>query len=75
MSEFDSKAEQIREKQISRFENGHFDALVIGGGINGAVAALALRSHGVNVGLFEKNDFASGVSQESSNLVLSLIHI
>ena len=45
MSELDSKAEQIREKQISRFENGHFDALVIGGGINGAVAALALRSH------------------------------
>ena len=69
MSELDSKAEQIREKQISRFENGHFDALVIGGGINGAVATLALRSHGVNVGLFEKNDFASGVSQESSNLV------
>ena len=45
------------------------EGVVIGGGINGAVASLALSSHNVNVGLLEKNDFASGVSQESSNLV------
>ena len=69
MSLLDSHTEKRREKKISEFNNVHFDTLVIGGGINGAVASLALSSHNVNVGLLEKNDFASGVSQESSNLV------
>ena len=69
MSLLDSQTEKRREKKISEFNNVHFDTLVIGGGINGAVASLALSSHNVNVGLLEKNDFASGVSQESSNLV------
>tara|TARA_B100000427_G_scaffold121004_1_gene100847 strand:+ start:7 stop:1572 length:1566 start_codon:yes stop_codon:yes gene_type:complete len=64
-----SELEKERSANIESVSKTHFDALIIGGGINGAVSALALRSHGVNVGLFEKNDFASGVSQESSNLV------
>jgi len=64
-----SEIEKKRSNNIRKIEKTNFDALVIGGGINGAVSTLALRSHGVNVGLFEKNDFASGVSQESSNLV------
>jgi len=63
------KIEKERSANIKEISKTHFDALIIGGGINGAVSALAMRSHGVNVGLFEKNDFASGVSQESSNLV------
>jgi glycerol-3-phosphate dehydrogenase len=46
-----------------------FDVLVVGGGINGAVAALALASHGMKVGLVEGGDFGSGTSQESSNMV------
>ena len=61
--------EKERSANIKAISKAHFDALIIGGGINGAVSALAMRSHGVNVGLFEKEDFASGVSQESSNLV------
>ena len=61
--------EKKRSENIQEIASTHFDALIIGGGINGAVSALALRTHGVNVALFEKNDFASGVSQESSNLV------
>ena len=64
-----SEIEKKRSENIQEISNRHFDALVVGGGINGAVSALALRSRGVNVALFEKNDFASGVSQESSNLV------
>jgi glycerol-3-phosphate dehydrogenase len=63
------EVEKKRLENIQEISSTHFDALIIGGGINGAVSALALRTHGVNVALFEKNDFASGVSQESSNLV------
>ncbi len=69
MKVISSDLEKERSANIESVSKTHFDALIIGGGINGAVSALALRSHGVNVGLFEKNDFASGVSQESSNLV------
>ena len=42
---------------------------MVGGGINGAISALALAAHGVRVALIEAEDFASGVSQESSNLI------
>ena len=50
-------------------DGGVFDALVVGGGINGAVSALALASHGLRVALVERHDFASGTSQESSCMV------
>ena len=43
--------------------------MVVGGGINGAVSALALAAHGLKVALIDSDDFASGVSQESSNLI------
>ena len=49
--------EKKRSENIQEIASTHFDALIIGGGINGAVSALALRTHGVNVALFEKNDF------------------
>lgn len=45
------------------------DAVVIGGGINGAVAGAALSARGINVVLAEANDFASMTSQESSNMI------
>ena len=45
------------------------DAIVIGGGINGAVSTAALAAHGVSVALIEANDFASMTSQESSNMI------
>src|SRR5690606_6048180 len=46
----------------------HLDVLILGGGINGAVAAAALAGKGVKVGLIDRNDFASGASSNSSNL-------
>ena len=45
-----------------------FDVLVVGGGINGAVAAASLAGRGVRVALIDRGDFAGGVSSNSSNL-------
>ena len=45
-----------------------FDVLIVGGGINGAVAAASLAGRGVRVALIERGDFAGGVSSNSSNL-------
>jgi alpha-glycerophosphate oxidase/glycerol-3-phosphate dehydrogenase len=42
--------------------------LVVGAGINGAVAAAALAGCGVKVGVVDRGDFAGGVSSHSSNL-------
>ena len=52
-----------------RLQTEVFDVVVIGGGINGAVAAAACSASRLNIALIEQNDFASGTSQESSNLV------
>ncbi|XXU57916.1 FAD-dependent oxidoreductase [Sorangium sp. So ce1078] len=45
-----------------------FDVLVLGAGINGAVAAAALAARGARVALIDRGDFAGFTSQESSNL-------
>lgn len=58
-----------REENLERLTNRDHDALIVGGGINGAISALALATHGLRVALIESEDFGSGVSQESSNLV------
>ena len=42
---------------------------VVGGGINGAVAAASLSGRGATVALVDRGDFGSFTSQESSNLV------
>ncbi|XXU19096.1 FAD-dependent oxidoreductase [Sorangium sp. So ce861] len=47
---------------------GTFDVLVLGAGINGAVAAAALAAKGAKVALIDRGDFAGFTSQESSNL-------
>ena len=57
-----------RSARLAELGREEFDVAVIGGGINGAVAAAALAGHGVKVALIEKEDFASGVSSQSSNL-------
>jgi glycerol-3-phosphate dehydrogenase len=62
-------APEARDQHLERLTERDHDALIIGGGINGAISALALARHGVNVALIESEDFGSGVSQESSNLV------
>ena len=45
------------------------DVLVVGGGITGSGVALEAAARGLNVGLVEKNDFASGTSSKSTKLV------
>ena len=57
-----------RQTLIDTMDNGVVDVLVIGGGINGAVAAAALQSRGVNVALVDRGDFAGETSQSSSYL-------
>lgn len=46
-----------------------FDLLIIGGGITGAGIAHDAVSRGFRVALVEKDDFASGTSSRSSNLI------
>ena len=58
-----------RETAIERISAGEFDVLVIGGGINGAVATMGLAAHGASVAMVDRHDFGSGTSQESSNMV------
>ena len=59
---------QLRISCIDRARNDVQDGLVIGAGINGAVAAAALAGKGAKVTIIDKADFASCTSQESSNL-------
>jgi len=59
---------KLRDSNIGKLADRTFDALVIGGGINGAVAAAALSGKGASVALIEQRDFAGLTSQQSSNL-------
>lgn len=59
----------LRRANLDRLRGGHFDVLVVGGGINSAVSAAALASSGATVALVDRGDFAGFTSQESSNLV------
>lgn len=58
----------LRETNIAHLDTGPFDVLIVGGGINGCVSAAALAGRGARTALVERGDFASGTSQESSNL-------
>ena len=62
-------ATAARDRSLERLTTQDHDALIVGGGINGAISALALASHGLRVALIDSEDFGSGVSQESSNLI------
>ena len=62
-------ATETRDRHLDRLTAQDHDALIVGGGINGTVSALALAAHGLKVALIESEDFGSGVSQESSNLI------
>jgi alpha-glycerophosphate oxidase/glycerol-3-phosphate dehydrogenase len=59
----------LRSSHLARLRDGSFDALVIGGGINGAVSAASLAGRGAGVALIDRGDFAGFTSQASSNLV------
>ena len=59
---------KLRERQLERLKNETFDVAIIGGGINGAVAAAALAGKGASVALIDRGDFAGETSSQSSNL-------
>jgi glycerol-3-phosphate dehydrogenase len=59
----------LRSGNLDKLDGGTFDVLIVGGGINGAVAASALAARGAAVALVDRGDFAGFTSQESSNLV------
>jgi len=61
-------AVKLRQSNLEKLRKHDFDVLILGGGINGAVAAASLAGRGVGVALIDKGDFASGVSSNSSNL-------
>ena len=65
-----TRSAAVRDRHLERLTAEDHDALIVGGGINGAISALALAAHGLRVALIDSEDFGSGVSQE-----LSLIHI
>jgi glycerol-3-phosphate dehydrogenase len=58
-----------RDAHLARIDGGSFDVLIVGGGINGAVAAASLAGRGASVALIDRGDFGAFTSQESSNLV------
>lgn len=60
---------ELRNQNLDQLSGGHFQVLIVGGGINGAVSAAALAARGIRVALVEQADFASVTSQESSNLI------
>src|SRR5262249_41985575 len=58
----------LRDTILGRLDQGTFDVLIVGGGINGAVAAAALSAPGASGALIDRGDFAGVTSQASSNL-------
>lgn len=60
---------QLRDSNVQRLQQESYDVLILGGGINGSVAAASLAAKGVKTALIDRGDFASGVSSNSSNLV------
>jgi glycerol-3-phosphate dehydrogenase len=61
-------AASLRDSNVEKLAGQEYDVLIVGGGINGAVAAASLAGSGVRVALIDKGDFASGASSNSSNL-------
>ena len=57
------------ERLRSTTADDPLDVLVVGGGVNGAGAAFDAATRGLNVGLVEAADWASGTSSRSSKLM------
>jgi glycerol-3-phosphate dehydrogenase len=58
-----------REAALAAMESTELDVLVVGGGVVGAGAALDAVTRGLEVGLVEARDYASGTSSRSSKLI------
>ena len=58
-----------RSSALARLGAEELDVLVIGGGVVGAGCALDAVTRGLNVGLVEARDYASGTSSRSSKLL------
>lgn len=58
-----------RELALAHMSSHELDVLVIGGGIVGAGSALDAVTRGLDVGILEAQDWASGTSSRSSKLV------
>lgn len=58
-----------RFAQLEKLGNSTFDVLVLGGGISGIAAAHEFTRRGYRCALIDNHDFASGTSQESSQLI------
>lgn len=56
-------------RDLRALRQGHFDLLVIGGGIYGAWTAFDAALRGVKVALIEKSDWGSGTSSASTKLI------
>ncbi len=61
---------QARADALRELEHGEpLEVLVVGGGINGAGAALDAVTRGLRTGLLEMRDYSSGTSSRSSKLI------
>jgi glycerol-3-phosphate dehydrogenase len=60
---------QQREAALDAMEAKELDVLVVGGGVVGSGAALDATTRGLETGLVEARDFASGTSSRSSKLI------
>ncbi len=60
---------RTRAKNLEALACGHFDVLVVGGGITGAGVARDAALRGLSVALLERSDFAAGTSSRSSKLI------
>ncbi|TDC01444.1 glycerol-3-phosphate dehydrogenase/oxidase [Nonomuraea longispora] len=58
-----------RAEALERMAGRELDVVVVGGGVVGAGVALDAATRGLDVGLVEARDFASGTSSRSSKLI------
>jgi glycerol-3-phosphate dehydrogenase len=70
MSQPSALSPQARDDALEAMERpGELDVLVVGGGVVGTGTALDAVTRGLNTGLLEQRDLASGTSSRSSKLV------
>ena len=59
----------LRDTNLDKLDNGDFDVLIVGGGINGAVSAAALSARGASVALIDRMAILR-VSRASNHRIL-----